>query len=44
MTLYSDYGLIVIACILAVFLFHGQPDIADLLLEYLTQLTTQGVK
>lgn len=42
MTLYSDGGGIFVALVLAVFLFHGDPDIADLVLEYLKQLTTQG--
>lgn len=35
----GDGGGLLIAIVLAVFLFHGDPDIADLLLEYLKQLT-----
>jgi len=35
----DDGGRVLIAIVLAVFLFNGQPDIADLCLEYLKQLT-----
>lgn len=41
---YIDNGGIFIAIVLAVFLFHGDPDIADLLLEYLRQLTLQDLR
>ncbi len=42
MKLYSDGGMVLIALVLMVFLFHGNPDISDLVLEYLKQLTAQG--
>lgn len=44
MKLYSDGGTIFIAIVLAVFLFHGEPDISDLLLEHLKILVAQGSK
>ena len=44
MKLYSDGGLVFIGFILMIFLFHGDPDIADLLFEYLKQLTSQNLK
>ncbi len=44
MKLYSEGGGVLIALILMIFLFHGNPDISDLVLEYLKQLTAQGPK